>query len=443
MTMAPVRGRDHGAHLDPAELLIQEARLEARRRRLRYVIATLVVVAAVISIWWGSGGGARPAAPPRVGTSSPPNRTPTGSSNGSAPIVLDGQSVNQVVAFGPSTLWVLTANEVATSGGGQGIELTTNAGRTWTDVTPPGLSVDGGSRWMVDFGVISPTSAWVVYGRIDSGPQRISTTDDSGRTWSKVGLMPTAPGGCELQFVNVADGTCTVLGGAAGSMTITIYRTASGGEHWQKVYANTPNTSWTTKGAIPFGCDKNIDFTSAQKGFALFFCNGGSGAIVEESLNGGATWDVRPVVQPSSVPEGGGGFSGPPVFAGSKGAIPYAVGNVSEIYVTDNGGRSFHPVYPPGKPKRWAEDIVSPTTWRLMSGTEILATDNAGASWFTLTSKTVLQSDGVTEGGTVQFATAKDGWVIEDPDGTSSRLLRTSDGGRLWRKVTVPGTKRL
>jgi photosystem II stability/assembly factor-like uncharacterized protein len=444
MTVTSDRVANEVPPLDSAELLIKEARLEARRRRLRLAVAALIVVVAVFAISVGIGGLNHPIPPPRVGTSNPPASTLTGSSNGAAPVVLGGQSIVRTVAFAPSTLWVFTQNETALSGGGQGIELTTNGGTTWTDVTPPGLNVEGGSRWLGDFVALSPTRAWVVSGRLDKGPQIIETTHNAGRTWSKVGLLP--PNGCELQFVNVHDGTCTFLEGAMGSMIIRILRTADDGVTWRQVYVNTPNTTSATKGSIPFGCDKNIDFTSAQKGFAFFWCAGGSGAIIEESTNGGSTWTEQPVVPPTSVPEGGGGFSGPPVLSCSNGAIPYSVGRDSEIYVTNNGGRSFHPVYPPGKPRQWMEDIVSPSIWRLSYGTQILGTNNGGHTWFTVTSKTVLQTTNYSKsappGGLVQFSTTRDGWLTENLYDTNSVLLRTTDGGRQWKKVVVPGIKK-
>jgi photosystem II stability/assembly factor-like uncharacterized protein len=337
-------------------------------------------------------------------------------------------------------------NDEALSGGGQGIELTTDGGQRWTDVTPPNLNVDGGDHWIVNFAAYSATNAVIVVGHLDSGPQIIEMTQNAGRTWSKVGAMPTPPGDCELQFVNVHDGTCTVLGGAAGSMLIRIFRTDNGGASWRKVYANTTNSSFA-HGAISFGCDKNIDFTNAVQGFATYFCNAGSGAIVERSLDGGSKWYVRPVVQPSSIPEGGGGFSGPPVFDGLNGAIPYTVGTLSEVYVTNNGGLTFHPVYPPDQRKRWVEDVASPTMWRLTYGKEILATDNAGKSWFTVESNTVLQTNDygslTAPGGIVRFSTANDGWLTENGGASNSLLLRTTDGGREWRKVVVPGTKKL
>jgi photosystem II stability/assembly factor-like uncharacterized protein len=179
----------------------------------------------------------------------------------------------------------------------------------------------------------------------------------------------------------------------------------------------------------------------------LFFCNGGSGAIIYESLDGGTTWVERDVTPPSSVPEGGGGFMGPPVFDGRNGAIPYGVGHDSLVYVTHNGGQSFVPVYPPGKPQRWTVDIVTPSMWRLTHGKEILATNDAGKSWSTVTSNLVLETDvyvkGDAPGGTVVFTSKSDGWFLEDPEGLNPRLLRTSDGGRQWRELAVPGTARL
>jgi photosystem II stability/assembly factor-like uncharacterized protein len=407
------------------------------------------VLALPVAVWQGGRGTTRRVSPFLADISNPGHGSPIESLNLTALTVLGGQSLVQVVPLGRSTLWVSTANEVALTGGGQGIELTTNAGKTWSDVTPSGLSVDGGTHWMGDFFALSPTRAWIVFGAITKGPQTIETTGDAGHHWSKVGVMP--PSSCQLQFVSAQDGTCTELLGAAGSMSIVIYRTANGGASWHKVFTNSAQATEPVlkgpPGSIPFGCDKSVYFESPSKGFTLFFCNGGSGAIVYETLNGGLSWVVQHVTQPSSVPVGGGGFTGQPVFVGAKGAIPYTVGNHSAVYVTDNGGQSFDPVYPPGKPKQWTEDIVSPSLWRLTHGKEILATNNAGTSWFRKTSSTVLQTTdhvkGAPPGGLVQFTTRNDGWLTYDPYGPKPLLLRTTDGGRQWRTVVVPGTEKL
>lgn len=438
MTMTPVRRTSRSALSDPAELLIKEAHQNKLRRRLRFVAAVLLVLVAVAAVWQGSGGGTHPASPFRVHTSSPGRGSPSGSSNLTALPVLGGQSLQQVVPFGPSTLWVSTVNGVKLTGGGQGIELTTNAGKTWSNVTPAGLSVTGGAHWINGFFALSPTRAWLVYGGVNKSPQIIEATRDAGRHWSKVGLLPQAV--CTLQFVTLRDGTCTDAVGAGGSMPIGIYRTANGGMTWHKIFQSTTSATSNTPGSIPFGCDKIVHFESATKGLALFWCAGGTGAIIYETTNGGVTWAERDVAQPK-VPLGGGGFTGPPVFVGSQGAVPYGGGSYSAVFVTDNGGQSFHPVYPPGKPRQWAVDIISPTQWRLTYGKEILGTNNGGSSWFTITSNTVLRSDsyakGAPTGGLVEFTTPEDGWLTKNT--ANSMLLRTGDGGRHWNIVKVPG----
>lgn len=356
--------------------------------------------------------------------------------------ILNNQSLTQIVPFGSRILWASTSNEVKHAGGGQGVEISTNAGLTWTNVTPPGLSVDGGDRYISEVYALSPARAWIVYGNAGNGPQTLETTGDAGRQWSRAGVLP--PTGCSLQFVSPQDGTCTVLGGAMGSMLITIYRTSNGGESWRKAFQNSPSTTSSSRGSIPFGCDKTVDFQSASQGLVLFYCNGGSGAIIYGTSNGGVTWTSRTVAQPRSVPEGGGGFTGPAEFVGPDGAIPYAVGPQSAVYVTNDGGESFHPVYPPGKPKPWAEDIVSPTEWRLTYGKEIEGTNNGGSTWFKVTSSTVLQvtnyKKGSPPGGIVEFTNHVDGWLIENRYNPNSTLLGTTDGGRTWHEIVVPGT---
>ena len=438
MTMTPVRRTSRSAMPDPVELLIKEAHQNKLRRRLRFTAGVLLVLVAVAAAWQGSGGGTHPASPLRVHTSSPGRGSPSGSSNLAALTVLGGQSLLQVIPFGSSTLWVSTMDQVKLTGGGQGIEWTANAGKTWNDVTPAGLGVTGGTHWINGFFALSPTRAWLVYGGVEKGAQVIETTNDAGRHWSKVGVLPQ--GGCTLQFVTLRDGTCTDAVGALGSMPIGIYRTANGGASWRKIFQSSPLTTSNTTGSIPFGCDKSIHFENATKGFALFWCAGGTGAFIYETTNGGVIWVERHVTQPR-VPLGGGGFVGPPVFVGSQGAVPYGGGSYSAVFVTDNGGQSFHPVYPPGKPRQWAVDVISPTQWRLTYGKEILATNNGGTSWFTITSNTVLRSDsyakGAPTGGLVEFTTPEDGWLTENS--ANSMLLHNGDGGRHWNIVKVPG----
>ncbi|MGC2484735.1 MAG: sialidase family protein [Acidimicrobiales bacterium] len=373
-----------------------------------------------------SGGRSRPA----------PNATSYASGSG----VLGGQSLSSITPIGAKVLWAWTQNQSALTGGGQDIEFTTNGGRTWNNATPTGLSVEGGAHWINGFFALSSTRAWLVYGRVDKNPQYLETTSDAGRHWSKVGVLPRHY--CTLQFVTPLDGTCTVYAGAAGSMGITIYRTSDGGAHWSNLFDSymTPASlnEPTPPGGLPFSCDKSISFTSATTGWALFLCAGGFSPIYE-STNGGATWVQRNALPPSPLPSGGSGFSGTPVFSGAHGAVAYTYGSYSLVYVSDNAGRTFRPVYPPGKRRPWSVALLSPREWRLAYKDSILGTDNAGQSWFVVTSdanQVVPPERYASPAPDVLFAKTSLAWLIEN-----NVLLRTVNEGQSWKTIAVPGTQ--
>ncbi len=125
-----------------------------------------------------------------------------------------------------------------------------------------------------------------------------------------------------------------------------------------------------------------------------------------------------------------------PSTSGKDAAAGYTADGIktarSVVYHSTDRGQHWSLVSPPGPPRRYDIDIVTPSLWRLVAGRRILATDDAGRTWSTITSDTDLSGF-----GDVDFSTAVVGWA-PDPTGNPT-VLHTIDGGRHWTKVQVPG----
>jgi photosystem II stability/assembly factor-like uncharacterized protein len=279
----------------------------------------------------------------------------------------------------------------------------------------------------------------LVYGAITfDAPQSIISTSDGGRRWSVVGQAPVRFG-CNLQFVTPLIGWCVEIGGGMGSEGVTIYRTDDGGASWRLLSMTGPSSG--SPGSLPFGCDKEIGFVTATMGWSPFNCAGGVSPLYETS-DGGATWSEVALTPPTGVGSGDesyGYFSDPPVVSGNRGAAGFTINSpdrrTTGVYQSTDGGASWHFVVPPGPPRGWSVDVVTPMEWRLVAGHRLLSTDDAGMHWRVITADVNLEplDDGALFPATaIDFVTTKVGWVV------GKRLWRTTDGGSRWRTLRVP-----
>lgn len=362
------------------------------------------------------------------------------------------QSLQEVWVLGADTVWAWTQDQSGPirGGGAQGIELTADGGVRWSDVTPPGLAVQGGKRWINGLFALNADDAWVAHGGLGAGaPQTIIATTDRGRKWRVIGPKPPV---CEVDFVTVSDGWCAAIGGALGSETVTLYRTTDGARSWQVVSRTSPDAR--SPGGLPFGGDRNIDFATAEVGWAAFASPGGVAPLFE-TKNGGRTWIERNVAPPPQrigpPPHDGYGamFAGQPAMNGRFGAVGYSVdqriGARTIVYLTTNAGRNWRPVVPPGPGEPWLVDALTGRSWRLVYGSRILVTDDSGRTWHTIrtdhTFPALSYSFGSPTPPVVRFASDHVGWIVQqDPEASTSTLWRTVDGGRRWKQETVPGT---
>jgi photosystem II stability/assembly factor-like uncharacterized protein len=321
----------------------------------------------------------------------------------------------------------------------EAIVRTTNGGRSWLDRTPPGFSQGTAQRSVEGLDAVSATDAWVTYGPLGSGSWRaLIATTEGGRYWHRLGRLPSPY--CSLQMLDATVGWCVASVGAMGSEPVAIYRTIDGGRRWA-LESRSPSSppSWGpgTPGALPFGCDKLVGFSTATVGSAAFACAAGLSPIYI-STDAGRTWRAQRVEPlPASyglAPGNAAAWSSAPVLDGKLGAVGLSVEgrhDTSLVYRTTDAGSTWWPVVPPGPPRAWSVDVVTATAWKLTAGTAVLTTTDAGRKW--ATAKSAL--DFAFQGGTLDYANAKDGWRVPVK---GHPLHRTSDGGKTWQTVALP-----
>ena len=251
---------------------------------------------------------------------------------------------------------------------------TTDTGTHWRDVTAP-------TKIVVSSAFAGRRAAWIE-GAAAGTAQPVYRTLDGGGTWRRVGSVPTE---CRLDFVDLRHGWCASINGAAGSETVQLARTVDGGVSWKQVSRTGLSDKDSTPGALPFGCDKTIAFTSPTAGWAAQFCNGGEPRLYA-STDGGAHWTALAAVPlPKEVlPSAGIGLS-PPARSGSRLVVSVNVGGLPHgatlIATSADGGRSWRTQRIPGPLRYWTVDLIDVRHWIAGDGTAVAATADGGRHW--------------------------------------------------------------
>lgn len=264
---------------------------------------------------------------------------------------------------------------------------TTDGGQTWYDVTP--LEPPGGISQAF---FLNGDRAWA----IEPGEQQavVWQTGDGGQTWNPgESLDLSAPWSATLTFVDAQDGWL-FFGEGIGMFKVptTVYRTADGGQTWQSIYADAPGQ----EGGLFSGYKTNFVFQDENTGWAGV----GSPYVLPEIVttsDGGHTWESHFLPPPGPYTESDIGdcepATAPFVFP------PQTVLMVSECWIGDEVRRYHYLTVDGGR------------TW---NSTQIPGSE-----------------------GAVEFASAQVGWVVSrgGPDGNTSELYQTGDGGRTWALI--------
>jgi photosystem II stability/assembly factor-like uncharacterized protein len=359
-----------------------------------------------------------------------PSTVPTTPRQTTTPVLSSG-TLAYLSPVGEQTAWAV----VDTSDGGEHVLRTVDGGTSWADVTPSQLTAlvtptnvgNGASTPQVIF--FGAERAWT------AAAGKLVATDDGGASWRDVAALP--PSCVPVQFVDPSHGWCNAsFVGQGMSSTVDLYRTVDGGRRWQHVQSvDLPNSA--SKGELPYECQKGFRFTTPSVGWVGLSC-GGYVDQVYETTNAGADWIARTISTPSSLAKAEI-LMMPPIFVGNLGAGVMSVNAGDTVmYYSDDGGRSWHTVVPPGGLQPWGIDVISPLQWRLANAQSILSTTDGGRTWQTLAPRWPFPLGNPEKYGVpiIQFVTASIGWgqFWDSKTGTNT-LWRTTDGGLQWTKV--------
>lgn len=448
-----------------AEALFKEARRRRRRRRIAAVlvfvlVAVLVVAVAILA---GSGSNGRPRS--GVGHPTTPSHHPPPQKNNQK-----NNTVGPSSAYPPVQSMGIADNELAWVTDGAALYVTTDGGRTWKAVTPPNVDGVTVSEHITAVDAVGTDDIWAVledvpglvpFGESTNGSVRgqgIDRSTDGGRTWTFTALPGCLQlcGPLSVSFVDASHGFTATAPQTGGS---TLFATHDGGVTW------TPVASMPNLGSVDVGgpiAQPQLVFTSSIDGWAVTGPSGNGqqgrptdpGGVLYRTTNGGASWALVP-----GLPSG---FQYTlPTFFGSEQAVVLATHGPSDsrgaaVFGTDDGGSTWtrYPlpvirgdVFTPGSLlTRFA--AVGPFAWRIGVGSLIYETSDAGRTWATVTPTPKTSLGDATS---VIFSSPEMGMAIAqlpscfasstvDPgaDVCYPVLIVTSDGGRSWSPAILP-----
>jgi photosystem II stability/assembly factor-like uncharacterized protein len=299
---------------------------------------------------------------------------------------------------------------------------TSDGASHWKDVTPPGLANAG--SFAPDF--FSVSTAWL------ASSIGVFRTSNSGATWQRSSFSVRSPS--ELEFVDLHHGWLLVhVSAATFHEEVNLFRSTDGGVTWKQV-ATTDNHPG---GTIPLIGDKTgFRFINASTGWMT--------AVLPSNFvwfyvthDGGFTWHHQGLPLPA-------GYSSevdlypPTFFSATTGILPVqlfdAQGPLLDVYVTHDGGTTWRGTTPTPAFAFLSDFITLLRGWAANGQQPVLQmTSDGGRHWTRIAAQVPANFNGFS---LLNFVSNTTGWAITFT-ATTSFLLKTTDGGRVWKEVPV------
>ena len=258
------------------------------------------------------------------------------------------------------------------------IERTSDGGKTWNSVIPPGCAVCGGGH----LSFLDTRRGYVLTGASHS---RLYSTQDGGATWQ---LVASAPFSGPIVFLDPHKAFGVSDSGV-------VYRTHDGGRRWHRVRLAAPSRYVGEAAAA----ELPRFFRRAAGVMPVRFRDGSTHAqhlVVYVTRNDGRTWTAEPAPPNPDLRALSWRFSG---------GVPLSA--------------------------------VSADHWILFAGKTLYATANAGRRWSAIRPRWAPALPRVWD---VAFSSPEDGWaVFAVPQGAA--LVHTRNGGRDWTPLVPPKAK--
>ncbi|GLV53390.1 hypothetical protein KDH_02450 [Dictyobacter sp. S3.2.2.5] len=428
-----------GQFRQPLDIHPNRQRKNTMRTWYRAALIAVLCIAILGSLWY-----ALLQLPHQAGQPVQPHKTPQQDSS-----ILE---ILTMTMTSPTSGWgvVVTAqNETMT------LAHTTDGGKTWQ----PFNSIQRQVSRMVT-SALDDQTAWIIL-NTSSDPHAYGSamrTTDAGKHWTDLRLPPEVQ---DVTFIDHQHGWGWNINPISQvESSRTIYATADGGTTWHSVSVMDPNRKPgdTVTGALPFDDVLDIQFVTAQHGWAILSAlNGIPHAYLYQTQDGGKTWTLQQLPQPASGPisgihvpmqedksAGASLFVRPPQFFSPQTGILSVTSQQNAqsplklyLYATNDGGQHWLPL---------GNTIENEGNLLMLDTSHILLANRTAITPYTLINNQWQKQPSPKITGPITFAIANGSHVWIHTQQTSGKqmvetLYMSSDKGNSWQQIlhrTVP-----